>query len=214
MIRVALLAMGFLAVTITLIVMQPSAPQLHTTLGEPVLLPVTRADTDFDALSDVTATFEDPTEPDGIAPDETPQTHAVPKTVEPDQIVAATPEVDATNLERLIVEALRQGQSDDYIDALVNHAAKRGEVEVPGSLITADGRVDTSTLLTVLSQAPDAMRSGARMYTVKPGDSLASISYRFFGTTDRATDIVVANSASMDTPNPITVGQDLIIPTP
>jgi len=52
-----------------------------------------------------------------------------------------------TTLERLIVAALREGQSDEEIDQLVNAAAVAGNVAVPEVLVTADGRIDTHVLL-------------------------------------------------------------------
>ena len=57
-------------------------------------------------------------------------------------------------LEALVVQSLREGQSDAYIDALVNEAARSGEVAVPKILVTEDGRVDTAVLLeNIVNQA-------------------------------------------------------------
>lgn len=47
----------------------------------------------------------------------------------------------------LLVQALAEGQSNAYIDALLNTAAGRGEMSVPVALQTASGRLDTDTLL-------------------------------------------------------------------
>jgi hypothetical protein len=50
-------------------------------------------------------------------------------------------------LELLVVEALKEGQNDDYIDTLVNEAATASTITVPEVLVTSDGRVDTHVLL-------------------------------------------------------------------
>lgn len=118
-----------------------------------------------------------------------------------------------SQLESLVIEALRQGQSEEYIDALVNHVAAKGTVEVPGALVTPGGQVDTATLLTTLSSAQEADTSGAELYTVQPGDSLASISFRFFGSTSYAGEIFAANSDLLSETGAITVGQELVIPS-
>lgn len=199
MIRMVLLGVTFVAVTITLILIQPSTQRPNAQIEtDPGL--VTRADTDFSAPGEAAIDAD----------------LAAAASVTTDPVINAT-DVDLTPpgntaLETMVITALRQGQSDDYIDALVNHAARNGTVEVPGSLVTPDGRVDTTTLLTVLSKAPDAMRSGAQLYVVRPGDSLASISFRFYGTTNKAPEIFAANEALMESPRNIAVGQELVIP--
>ena len=69
-------------------------------------------------------------------------------------VPAAAPAAPASGLQALVAQALREGQSDSYIDALVNEAAGRGEFSVPKALVTNDGRVDTATILaSIVSQA-------------------------------------------------------------
>ncbi|WP_300444338.1 LysM peptidoglycan-binding domain-containing protein [uncultured Mameliella sp.] len=139
------------------------------------------------------------------------------------------------DLQTLVVQALRQGQSDAYLDALLNEARDSGRIAVPESLITSDGKVDTTTLLATLVQrsvgatkvpadsglagaAPDVTRPRARplaraeVYTVQPGDSLAAISYRFYGDTMQYTVIYDANRDKITTPDKIRAGQQLTIP--
>ena len=53
-------------------------------------------------------------------------------------------------LQSLLVQALTEGQSNAYIDALLNTAAARGEFTLPRQLTTAAGRLDTETLLMAL----------------------------------------------------------------
>lgn len=157
-------------------------------------------------------------DPDGPALRVTPDIAASVAT-EPSASVASAPDpapapetAAATGLERLVINALAQGQSDAYIDALVNDAAAKGKVEVPQSLVTSDGRVDTSSLLAVLSHPPQPDFGPGGSYIVQPGDSLASIAYRFYGNTGKAVDIFIANRSALASPNHIEIGQTLALP--
>ncbi|WP_241479047.1 hypothetical protein [Leisingera sp. ANG-M1] len=71
------------------------------------------------------------------------------KQAEPGAAAEAAPAVSAesTALFKMVMTAAAQGQSEAYIDQLVNGAYERQEITVPASLIGADGRVDTATLL-------------------------------------------------------------------
>ncbi|MFD1194866.1 LysM peptidoglycan-binding domain-containing protein [Seohaeicola saemankumensis] len=129
----------------------------------------------------------------------------------------------------LIARALQAGQSDAYIDALLNEAATSGAISVPGALVTAEGRVDTHVILsTIVAQAAIAsgqdvaavvpsgnlaQRGGQQVYTVGPGDSLGSIALRFYGDMARYTAIFEANRALLSSPDSLRVGQRLVIPT-
>jgi hypothetical protein len=63
------------------------------------------------------------------------------------------PAGDADRLHVLLVRTLAEGQSDLYIDAVLNAALARGEFNLPPRLVTAAGRLDTDLLLqTVLEQ--------------------------------------------------------------
>lgn len=141
------------------------------------------------------------------------------------------------DLQTLIVQAVRQGQSDAYLDALLNEARDSGRITVPEALITSDGKVDTTTLLATLVQRsvgsgaapapggdaatllPDAATrpksrqpAETQVYTVQPGDSLAAISFRFYGETLMYTAIFEANRDKIDSPDKIRIGQQLTIP--
>lgn len=240
MIRAALITIAFLGVTLTLILMQPSSrpsPVAGVTeplpQTEPEPMPhstVSRAETDLDALDALTDTPElsaamtSPDTPEPIAPvvQSQPQQEPEPEiTATPDiaASVAALPDQKATpqtasasELERMIINALAQGQSEAYIDALVNDAARKGKVDVPATLVTADGKVDTNSLLAVLSQPPQPEFGPGNTYVVQPGDSLASIAYRFYGSTGHAVDIYMANRSVMASPNSVEPGQVLALP--
>lgn len=153
--------------------------------------------------------------------------------------VTGQPASFETPLQRLIVEALRAGQTDSYIDTLLNEAASMGEIAVPRALITADGRVDTHVILsTIVAQAtkasgqpeaPLAVPGGAgvevrtvqragesvqyNFYTVGPGDSLGAIAAKFYGDAARYSHIFEANRALLSSPDKLRIGQRLVIPT-
>lgn len=157
-------------------------------------------------------------------------------TGQPGAAPAAQP---ANGLQALVAQALREGQSDAYIDALVNEAAGRGAITVPKALVTNDGRVDTATILaSIVTQARIAAGEDVRpiiaggdgvevrmvqkadgvveqnnFYTVSQGDSLGRIAQRFYGDAGRFVAIYEANRAILGSPDRIRVGQRLVIPT-
>jgi nucleoid-associated protein YgaU len=153
----------------------------------------------------------------------------------------ATDEAPAT-LETLVASALRSGKSDDYINTLVNEAAGAGQISVPAELVTSDGKVDTAVLLSGLItkakvakgteaevQPTDVVAGGQgvevrivskvdgssdanQFYTVLPGDSLGSISLKFYGDSKFYPAIFDANRALLATPDQLNVGQRLVVP--
>lgn len=160
-------------------------------------------------------------------------------------IEAATGQTSALKqsdtLEAIVVAALREGQSDDTIDEMVNNAAVEGTIAVPEILVTSDGRVDTHVLLNnIVTQAhiaaggtapeiPDVNPNDtagvevrfvqranesvqARFYTVQQGDSLGAIAIKFFGDAAYYTTIFEANRALLSSPDRIRAGQRLVIP--
>lgn len=148
----------------------------------------------------------------------------------------------ASALELLVVQALKEGQNDAFIDTLVNEAAKAGKISVPDILVTSSGDVDTAVLLSsIVTQAQIAAGAPApgipdvpagdgtgvevrivqrateteqyRFYTVAPGDSLGAISVKFYGNVSKFGVIFEANRKVLSSPNAIQVGQRLAIPT-
>ncbi|WP_172982760.1 LysM peptidoglycan-binding domain-containing protein [Roseovarius bejariae] len=195
MIRIVLIFAGFLSVTIALIMLQPSGPRQTAALGAdiPDTDPtVTRQDTALETLTDVAPTPDIDTNKTAAQP--TPETTTRPKT---------------ETLETMVLSALKQGQSEDYITALVNDAADKGKVQVPDNLITSEGRVDTSALLATLTQSA---KPTTYTHTVSPGDTLASISYRYYGRTEHGPAIMAANPDLLPSEAHLTTGQDIVIP--
>ncbi|WP_162930140.1 hypothetical protein [Pseudophaeobacter sp. EL27] len=65
--------------------------------------------------------------------------------------VAATPVAtgESNGLYAMVLTALEQGQSRQYIDQMVNDAHRSQQVEVPAVLLTSTGEVNTGALLTL-----------------------------------------------------------------
>ncbi|MBQ0750605.1 MAG: LysM peptidoglycan-binding domain-containing protein [Roseovarius sp.] len=207
MLRATLIAAGFVAITLALILIQPGKPRPVADLPPLSDSDVTRTAPDLSALNP-TAPASDPlVNSAALAAQPALPAPALPTAP---QIPAAMPVGPA--LESMVLGALQQGQSEGYIDALVNDAAKKGKVEVPQGLVTAEGRVDTALLLSALSQP--ARPRVPNSYTVATGDSLASIAYRFYGDFARQADILAANADTMQPTDRLRVGQVLNLPTP
>ncbi|SHM68850.1 hypothetical protein SAMN05443432_11216 [Roseovarius litoreus] len=64
---------------------------------------------------------------------------------------AAARMAENNRLYRMVAEAISQGQSDAYIDRLLNLAHQRGEITVPPGLIKPDGTVDTKTVIALFA---------------------------------------------------------------
>ena len=59
---------------------------------------------------------------------------------------------------------------------------------------------------------PNAATASAKLYTVKPGDTLSKISKDFYGNSNDYMKIYNANRDKLNDPNKIQVGQELKIP--
>lgn len=130
-------------------------------------------------------------------------------------------------LRGLVQQALSEGQSDAYLEALISEAADNGQIDVPDAMRTTTGDVDTRTLLASLVAKSEGAESAAdvetleteaqgeleeRFYVVTAGDSLAAISLTYYGTTQDYIRIFDANRDRLSRPDLIRVGQTLRIP--
>jgi len=70
----------------------------------------------------------------------------------PAETSAAADTGNGSALYHMVMKAHAQGQSEAYIDRLLNEAHSRKDIEVPAGLIDADGRVDTATILSLFIQ--------------------------------------------------------------
>lgn len=211
----------------------------------PRRLDVARPDTDDTQLSDMTNNVLAQLGFAGVEPVTTPSQAQRQSTSEIlAGIEAATGQSSVLEqretLEAIVVAALRAGESDESIDTIVNEAAANG-VAVPQILVTSDGRVDTSVMLSnIVTQAQIAAGGAApaipvltpddtpgmevrivqratddleaRFYTVQTGDSLGAISIKFYGVISYYDQIFEANKTLLSSPDRIRVGQRLVIP--
>jgi nucleoid-associated protein YgaU len=80
--------------------------------------------------------------------------------------------------------------------------------------VIADFPIDTNmkSAMSGMSGMSSGSGSNARMYKVKPGDTLSKISQQFFGNPNQYQRIFEANRDKLTDPNKIQVGQELKIP--
>lgn len=146
----------------------------------------------------------------------------------------ATPEVVVNgDLIAIVGEAMANGQSDDYINALVMEAHSDGQITVPDSMTDNAGKVDSAAMLTAVVNAaiaaqPAQPAAGTRAtetggdagdnegvaagtYTVKPGDTLIRIAKKYYGETGSYQQLLDANPDIINA-NLISIGMVLRIP--
>lgn len=220
MIRIAVIAGGFLTVTITLILLQKDS-QPHPVALERASVPSAKADAPVTAAENMAPAPDNSVSHDrgGLAYMDTPERRpqaVSPKTPPPVVTTAASDLVmhPDSDLEALIAEAMAQGQSPAYIAALIQSSGRtRGKAAAPQ--LVQDGRLNTATLIGVLSgntaQGPGTAEPVT--YAVQAGDTLATIAYRFYGDTAQSTQIVQANSDILGGGTALAIGQRLVIPT-
>jgi nucleoid-associated protein YgaU len=147
-----------------------------------------------------------------------------PAATEPEQT-----ETDPTDtLSGLVQQALSEGQSDAYLEALIDEAVDNGQIEVTDGMRTTAGEVDTRMLLASLiaksegavadvdtaSLAAEAgVEPGEQVFhVVVSGDSLAAISLTYYGNPQDYTRIFDANRDTLERADFIRIGQSLLIP--
>lgn len=210
MLRTLVIGTIFLSITIALLALQPAprsdrfvAPVVSEAPEAPVVeeIAATRADTNL-----MTAPITVPT---------------VPKPVAPKPIVAEvnTPSTPTTikGLQELVSVALTQGMTGQEIDQLILQAVDHGTLIIPDTLRTPNGQPDTMAMLATLVDAttpttPTLTRDLGNTYVVRPGDSLASIAVKYYGSTDAVNDIFWANKDRLSDPDQLRVGQTIFLP--
>ena len=210
MLRTLVIGTIFLSITIALLALQPAprsdrfvAPVVSEAPEAPVVeeIAATRADTNL-----MTAPITVP---------------SVPKPVAPRPIVAEvnTPSTPTTikGLQELVSVALTQGMTGQEIDQLIVQAVDHGTLIIPDTLRTPNGQPDTIAMLATLVDAttpttPTLTRDLGNIYIVRPGDSLASIAVKYYGSTDAVNDIFWANKDRLSDPDQLRVGQTIFLP--
>ena len=204
--RETLILSALLCAAATLALTQPPVSAPLPQAAQPAEDTVTRADSSLFDIAGAVGASGDPTMDGGNDPLGFGLLDADPAT--------STPASRGNALEAMIVTALQQGQSHAFIDARINDAARRVRIDVPPQLRTPAGRVDTATLLSVLSGRTlhAGTTAAAGFYIVQPGDSLAAIAYRFYGATGFHDEIYRANHERLGTAWQLEVGQRLVMP--
>ena len=210
MLRTLVIGTIFLSITIALLALQPAprsdrfvAPVVSEAPEAPVVeeIAATRADTNL-----MTAPITVP---------------SVPKPVAPKPIVAEvnTPSTPTTikGLQELVSVALTQGMTGQEIDQLIVQAVHHGTLIIPDTLRTPNGQPNTMAMLATLVDAttptaPTLTRDVGNTYVVRPGDSLASIAVKYYGSTDAVNDIFWANKDRLSDPDQLRVGQTIFLP--
>ena len=210
MLRTLVIGTIFLSITIALLALQPAprsdrfvAPVVSEAPEAPVVeeIAATRADTNL-----MTAPITVP---------------SVPKPVAPKPIVAEvnTPSTPTTikGLQELVSVALTQGMTGQEIDQLIVQAVDHGTLIIPDTLRTPNGQPNTMAMLATLVDAttptaPTLTRDVGNTYVVRPGDSLASIAVKYYGSTDAVNDIFWANKDRLSDPDQLRVGQTIFLP--
>ncbi len=132
------------------------------------------------------------------------------------------------DLAGLIAQAIATDQSDAVLRAIITDAINKNQLTVPGGLVNAEGEIDTATLVEALMQITAEGSAVDPEYQVPPqrtfidgevlvhrvvtGESLASISLRYYGNTFDYPRIFAANTDRLASPDQIRVGQRLVIP--
>ena len=210
MLRTLVIGTIFLTVTVVLLALQPSsrsdrfvAPVLSEAPAAPQIdeITATCANTNL-----ITAPILVPTAPKPQAPTTVAATIAAPNT--PKSI---------DGLQELVSVALTQGMTGQEIDQLIVQAVDHGTLIIPDSLRNAAGQPDTMAMLATLMDAtvetaPAMKRNIGNSYVVRPGDSLASIAVKYYGSKYAVNDIFWANKDRLSNPDQLRVGQTLFLP--
>lgn len=219
MIRVAAIAGGFLAVTLGLILVQkdnqPRAVAVQeprkSTPAQPNAPKAANTGPDPAAIATDTQAQKINRNAGRLPPADRPETSQTNTAARANLRPTANRDGD---IEKMIGAAIQQGQSPAYIAALVKGTIT-GDAPSPAPRLVHDGSVDIGSLVGTLG-APSTAASGLVnpvTYTVQAGDTLPSISYRFYGSTAHGTQLIGANPDSFTNGPALAIGQRLVIPT-
>lgn len=138
-----------------------------------------------------------------------------------DRLTPGALHADGSAMVGLLVDAIHQRQSDEYINVLLNTAADRGAVTTPPALRMADGGLDAYALLRALAlmagpqgSTDQGQITGALQHTVAPNDSLAGLALRHYGQPLNY-DVIMSANPQIDPVQPQLVAGNVIrIPAP
>lgn len=231
MLRPLIIGTAFVGITVGLLWLQPTSKSDRFVDTDAMAdLPALDTEQDQDAVSrNAVSLTEEPLTiaPPAPAPQPVARLAATVETTEPlitlDNIRTvnitadnATPSVTIRGLEPLIASALSQGMNGAEIDILVKQAVQSGLLKVPAHMITPNGDADARAILATLTQqsapVPKIERPLGNTYVVRPGDTLALIAQRYYGTTAALEDLYWANKDRLENPDALRVGQTLFLP--
>jgi len=196
MIRMVLFALGFLAITVTLVVMQPGADRrvVEGALPEPV----TRAEPGLpNGLTDQVVV--------GVAPQGyAPAPEAVP---ERSFVLPGTPTVSAPTADLNDQEMRRM--TWDTLSSLNQATGRESAPGQPGSLLHTIVRRSLDGVPAGIRATPQA---GLGQYVVQSGDTLVSIAERVYGDVNMTGPLFAANQGKLSRPDDLRPGQTLILP--
>lgn len=133
-----------------------------------------------------------------------------------DAVVTALLTEAAANGLIVVPEALlRPDGTVDTESLLLQLAARTAEpadAYTAALIAEATGKAPVTTGAEADTAAAPAQDTAERVYTVAPGDSLAAIAVKYYGTPTGAERIFQANRTTLESPNTIQVGQKLFIP--
>jgi len=117
-------------------------------------------------------------------------------------------------LQELVSGALTQGMTGQEIDQLIVQAVDHGTLSIPDTLRIPKRQPETMAMLATLVAAitPTLTRDVGNTYVVRPGDSLALIAVKYYGSTDAVNDIFWPNKDRLSDPDQLRVGQTSFLP--
>ena len=207
MIRMVLLATGFMAITIALVLFQPgSARRPPASYAEPVTraepgLPA--ATTQFEAHARIS---EPKTASSGASiaqkPVIAPVKGATESTALDDQSLRRMTWETLSNISRATGKESTPGQPGSVLHTIVRRSLD--DSGKANGLTATQGRLDGEVALT--QQQP------SRVYVVQSGDSLVSIADKIYGDVNMTGPLFAANQAILLRPEDLRVGQILVLP--
>lgn len=197
MIRMVLLGLGFLAVTVALVVLQPGAGP--RTEDQPLLgtSPVTRGEPALTMPLTDEPHVAEPTQPVQATPLFTAPQPA------PTATAAAPADMDDQSIRRMTWDTLSN----------LNQATGRESAPgQPGSLLHTIVRrsLDDQGAAPGVGGSAQSARNG--VYVVQPGDSLVSIAQSIYGDVNMTGPLFAANQELLKGPDSLQPGQSLVLP--
>ncbi|MCK0150292.1 LysM peptidoglycan-binding domain-containing protein [Marivita sp. S6314] len=189
LIRMALMATAFIALTIVLVVFQPGSPRQANTSVTEVETTVTRVAPPLDNVASISA--------------DSAQTEA--RTAPQRELATDTGPAQPTTIRDMTFDAISNLKS-----ATTGDAPAPGE---PGSLLHSVVQRSIATTAPTSPAQPTTQNTvSATTYAVRPGDTLVSIARALYGDVNMASAIFMANTHVMARPDNLRPGMVLDLP--